>query len=87
MRQDLAESFATDIERNELRECAERLNRYRILAAASHGPEREQLLGEAEAAEAELKEWNVLAALVRAAAKDPVLETSDGLVAKEKAVS
>ena len=71
MRRDVAESFAADIEQNELRECRPRLNLLKVLAAAACGQEREQLQREAENAEVESKQWSDLASLVRSLAVDP----------------
>jgi hypothetical protein len=80
MQRELAESFAADIERNELRACADRLRGYRTLVAATHGQERELLLRQAQAAEAELRQWSELACLVKASADDGLI------IAQETAV-
>ena len=65
MQRELAEWLAADIERNELQECSLRLDRCRIVAAATHGQEREELLRQADAAEAELRQWSNLVSVVR----------------------
>ena len=79
MHKKLAESFAAEIERDEIRECTERMNRYRTLAAESHGQEQEQLLRLADAAEAELKQWTALASLVRLSADNLATPANDSI--------
>jgi hypothetical protein len=70
MKRALAESFADEIERDELRDCKDRFIRYSVLVDTTSGPERQEWLRHLEITRAELQSWTALLSLIRSPADE-----------------